>query len=327
MADPVLFATNQSFALLVKEATRGTAPTTGFTAVAIKSPQVSPTQTYLPDEGLRGSPVTTYDVVGGTRYDMYDVKGDVHLDTWPLLIEGLMGGVDTVTGTAAPYTHTQPLLNSAATGSQPPSYCWQDFNGYITQQVTGAQCVNSTIDFTIANSLQFTNKYYGLINTTIGTPSLPSYVTSERLIPSWSNAVTIGGSASAALVDGSITLERSTEAVMTQGQQGPYSIFTGPLKVTGKFTLLALTSDPFYAYAYGNNLAADALSFVFTDTASTHTATIQATKAQFENTKYDRSKNYVQVTADFEAYANTTDTAVGFSPIKFITTNAVSTAS
>lgn len=321
--DPTLYATNQSFLGVVKEATRGTAPTTGFLWVPVKSPQTTPTQTYLADEGFRGSPVTTYDVVMGTRYDMFEFKGDAHLDCFPALIEGILGGTDTVTGTTAPYTHTQPLLNSATTGSQPPSYTLQDFNGYICQQMTGAQAVSLEIAFTATQSLSFTSKYYGLINTTIATPAGASFSSTDRLIPAWNNTVTIGSSVGT-LMEGTVTIDRSTEAVMTAGQQGPYSVFTGPAKVTGKFTFAVISADPIYAF--GLSRSQQATTFVFTDPASTHTFTIQMTAMQLENTKYDRSKNYVTVSADFEAVSNATDASSGYSPIKCITTNAVSAA-
>lgn len=320
--DPTLYATNQSYLLVVKEATRGTAPTTGFTAVPIKDPQVTPTQTYLADEGYRGSPVVDYDEVLGTRYDMYDFKGDAHLDTLPLILEGIMG-FDTLTGTVAPYTHTQTLLNSITTGSQPPSYTFQDTNGFICQQITGAQAVNLTLDFTIAGSLEYTSKYYGLVNTTVATPTVGAYSTTDRLVPAWSNAVNVNSASIGNLIDGSITIERSSEAVMTQGQQGPYSIFTGPMKVTGKLTFGVITSDPNYAFGYS---AAVPVTFTFTDPASTHTCLAQMSKTQFMNTKYDRSKNFVQVTADFEAWSNATDALTGYAPIRFVTTNAVSSA-
>jgi len=324
MADATLYATNQSFLGVGKEGTRGTAAST-YVYVPVKSPNTTYNQTYLNDEGMRGSPVTTYDIVPGTNYGQFDAKGDVHLDTFPALIESLLGGTDTVTGTAAPYTHTQPLLNSASTGSQPPSYTLQDMNGYITQQLTGAQIGTLQLDFATTGALEWTAKYMAFAPTTIATPT-GTWATTDKLIPAWSCAVSIGGSSNATMVSGSLTFERSTEAVAVISQQTPGSIFTGPLKVTGKFTFLTVTADPIYAAAFGSTQNLQATTFTFTDPASTHTMLVQMTKAQLESSVYDRSKNYVQVTCNVEAASNSTDASSGFAPVKFVTTNAVSAA-
>lgn len=323
MADPTLYATNQSFLGIGKEGTRGTAAST-FLWLPTKSPSTTFTQAYLNDEGYRGSPVQVYDVVLGVNSGQFDHKGDVHLDTFPQVIEALLGGTDTVSGTAAPYTHTQPLLNSATTGSQPPSYTVQDFNGYKCQQMTGAQLSSLQLDFATTSSLEYTAKWIGLAPTIIATPNTQTFGTTDKLIPAWNCAVSVGGSSNATLVTGSITIDRSTEAVAALSTQGPASVFTGPIKVSGKFTFLTVTSDPIYSTAF--SYTPEAVTFTFTDPSSTHTFLIQMSAAQMESAVYDRAKNYVQVSTNFEASSNSTDASTGYSPIKFVTTNAQSAA-
>jgi hypothetical protein len=323
MPEPQLFATNQSFFGLVPEATRGTPVTPATVWMPYKSPQQTPTQTYLPDEGLRGNPVSIYDEILGVRHDLMEFKGDVHLDSFGNLIEGILGGTDTITG-AGPYVHTIPLLNSAAVGSQPKSYTLYDFNGYQCEQMAGGQLDSVEVAFTIAGSVEYTAKWLGQPFTVVSTPTTQTFSGVDKLIPAWNNAVQIAGVSSPIMVDGTCMMARSTEAVHAAGSQGPVVTFAGPLKVTGKLTFLTVASDAISpaALAY----TPQALTFTFTDPASSHTMLLQMSKVQFMNPKYERGKIYVTVSVDYEAEANTTDATAGYSPIKAIVTNAQSTA-
>lgn len=324
MAEPQLYASNQSFLGIVPEVTRGTPVTPATIWIPVKAPQQTPQQTYLADEGLRGSPVTTYDEVAGVRHDEMEFKGDVHLDSFPGLLESTLG-VDAITG-AGPYVHTQTLLNNASIGSQPKSYTLYDFNGFICEQMAGSQIDTLELDFTAEASLTFSAKFLGQPFTAVTAPTTESYSGVDRIVPAWSNAVKIATVASAILVDGTIVMARSTAAVHTQGQQGPVVTFQGPLKVSGKLTFLAVTGDAISPAALGSTIAGQALTFTFTDPSSSHTMLAQLSKVQFMNPKYDRSKAWVQVTVDYEAVANTTDATAGYSPVQFVTTNAVAAA-
>jgi hypothetical protein len=322
MPQPQLYASNQSFMGLIKEVVRGTALVANVW-IPYKSPQLTPNLTYLGDEGYRGSPVVTYDEVLGIRNDTLEFSGDVHLDTFGHLVEGTLGGVDAVSG-AGPYVHPIPLLNSATVGSQPPSYTVVDFDGFTAKQIAGAQMAMLDLDFTAAGAFGYKVKYIGQPFTTIATPGTNTYTGTDKMIAAWSNAVTIAAVSTALLVDGTCTIDRATEAVHTQGQQGPAVVFSGPCKVTGKLTFLVATGDAIMPA--GLTYQPQALTFTFTDTASTHTCLLTMTKAQFENPKIDRGKIYDQVTVDYTAEANTTDAATGYSPVKFTITNSQSAA-
>lgn len=317
------FLVANAFLALARETTRGTAATAGWQYVPIDSPALTPNLKWLDDDGLRGSPVKQYDTVPGVRSDTFEFKGKVHTDNVGALLLAALGGPDTVTGTAAPYTHTIGLLNNQ-TGSQPPSYTLQVFDGWQTRQITGAQMVSLEVTFTAEAEVAFTAKFEGNPYTVITTPTnTPG--TTDHLIAAWNTAVTIGGSASTTFVDGSLMINRSAAPIFTAGTQGPYTVWAAEAEVTGKLTVVAEASDTVLTggLARGQGL----VKFVSTDPVSTHALTLQCSDAQIHASKPETSKSYVEVSAEFLAVANTTDaTNGGYSPVKAIVLNAVSTA-
>ena len=112
MAVPQAFMTASSFLGIGVETTRGTvAPT--FTYLPVESPQVTPNITWLEDKGYRGSAAELYGEVPGPRYDGYEAKGKVFLDTFPNLLRAMFGSTDTTV--AAPANTT--LSSSAVAGA------------------------------------------------------------------------------------------------------------------------------------------------------------------------------------------------------------------
>lgn len=322
MPEPQLLMSAQSFFGIAPETVRGTAVTPASLWIPVDSPQATPDVTWLPDGDWRGSPAMTYDQVAGVRHDEYDFKGNVHLDTFPALLVAALGGPDAVTGSTT-FTHTIPLLNNAAVGSQPKSYTLYDFNGGTTKQIAGGQLSTLELDFTATDAFKFSTKFLGQPFGTVSNPTTEAYTGVDRLIPAWSNALTIAGAANTLLVDGSITIDRSSVAVHVAGQQNPAVSFAGPIKVTGKLTFLVPTTDAITPTALASTQ--QAVTMTFTDPSSSHTLLAQMSKVQFMNPTEDRGDIYVKVNVDFEAIANSTDAASGFSPIKFVVVNAAST--
>src|SRR6185437_5920646 len=89
------------------------------------NPSLSPALTWLKNDALVGSPVEQIDDIPSDRHDEFDFKGNVFADTFGALLMAVLGQ-DTVTGTAAPFSHAIGLANAATTGSQPPSYTGVD---------------------------------------------------------------------------------------------------------------------------------------------------------------------------------------------------------
>jgi len=326
-----------SYLGIMPEVTRGTLNTGGTPVyIPVTAPQISPMQTFLRDEALRGSPVMVYDQVQGVRHDEYDAKFYLFADTFPNLVKSILGGTDTVTG-AGPYTHNMKLLNNAATGSQPQSYSIMDFDGANYFTLLGAQADSLSISFGAEAAAEatvkfFTNPYTS--GTSATSPFSAPSLSTVHMIPAWDTTILVGGTPYTYIQDGTLTLARKTAPIFTMGAQAPYQNFAGPIEVTGKFTAVVNSqSDPWSTGSGATALTRSPQSLVifFTDPNDSSGGTqfsvsFTMTQAQFQNVKRTRGKAYTEVEVEFTANADATDATTGYSPIQANIINATSTA-
>lgn len=339
------YLSSNSYLGLVKETVAGTTPASAPADASLQwlpvanDVAISPMQTFLRDEALRGSPTQVYDQVQGVRHDEVDFKSHVYADSFPLLLAAVLGSPDTKTG-AGPYTHTIGLLNSPTTGSQPPTYSILDFDGANYFVTTASQAASLSLAFGAEQAAESTVKF--MANPYTATTSLPSNAFSagasfstESPIPTWDTTITIGGGAALTYIEsGELMLDRKTAPIFTMGSQAPFDNFAGPLEVSGKFTAVVNSNaDPFStgstAYALTRN--PQAVVITLTDpndaTAGTqHSIAFTMSTVQFHDVKRTVGKQYTSLEVSFTANANTTDKMVsGYSPIKTVSTNGTST--
>ena len=332
------FLSANSYLGFVAEVTRGTTPATGTVFwIPVSAPAPVPGQKFLPDDAFRGSPVMLYNQVAGVRSDEHSFKSYLYADTFPVYVKALLGGVDTVTPTTASYSHSIPLLNAPATGSQPLSYSICDFDGANYFTFAGAQASDMTLTFgaEVAADVQmkFITNPYGT-GTTAPAPFTTLSYSTEQMIPSWDATISIASSPLTYIASGELKIDRKTAAIFTMGTQQAYQNFAGPIEVTGKFTaIVASNADPFSTgtSAYALNDAAQSLTITLTDPNDLHTAihdsiTFQMTNAQFEMPKRTRGKEYLELEVEFSAEANLTDGGTSYAPIKATIVNGVATA-
>ena len=327
-----------SYLGILPEATRGVLNTAGTPVyIPVTGPQVTPQQTFLRDEALRGSPVMLYDEVQGVRHDEYDAKIYLFADTFPYLVKSILGGTDYVTG-AGPYVHNLLLLNDATIGSQPESFSILDFDGANFFTMLGAQADQLEVSFGAEAAAESTVKFFAnpyTSSTTAPTPFGAPDLSDVHMIPAWDTSITFGptgGSQTTVnyISDGTITLARKTAPIFTMGAQAPYQNFAGPIDVSGKFTAV-VDSD---ADVWSTGTTADALSYSpqslsikFTDPNDADGATqfsieFAMYNVQFMNVKRTRGKAYTEVEVEFSARANAVDADLGYSPLVAIITNA-----
>lgn len=316
------YMTASTFLGLGRQSAHGT-PVAPTVYLPCETPDTDPRVTWLTDEGLRGSPVELYGEQPGVQWAEISVKGKAFPDTFQILARAELGGVDTVTGTG-PYVHTQKLLNSASTGSQPPEWTVVDYDGTdYARQIGDARTDNLDITFGADQAVEWSTKFVGNPIADIAKPT-QSFGT-ELFVPSWNASLSIAGSPVDVLENGELNLSRGTAPIHTmQGTDAPYQAFAGPLAVSGKFT---------YVYEAGNSVLADGTSratkvvvLTLTEPVSGHSIAFTMSKLQYTDPKINRGNNYVAVDTSFMAEANTTDASSGYSPIKIVTTNGVSTA-
>lgn len=322
---------------LIAEASRGSTPGSGTPLwFPTMTPTITPNLTWLNDAGLRGSPVENYDQVPATRHDEVDFKTYLYADTFPILLCGVLGGNDAITG-SGPYSHVIGLYNNQANGSQPLSYaiCLLDGANWFT--VNGSQADSMELAFGASTASEVTMKYMG--NPYVSATSAPTLFASpsfsaESLQPSWDSVLTVAGTPYTWIEDGTLSIARKTAPIFTLGQQAPDPVFAGTCEVSGKFTAVINSNDDLWSTtASATALTRDqqSTSLVLTNPINAsggtqNSVTFQMTNCQFETPKRNQGKQFVEIELEFRAVANATDAISGYSPLKTTTSNGVSTA-
>ena len=319
--------THRSYIGIAKETTKGTAVTTPVAYIPVIASTVKPQDIYTPlfDEGLRGSLVKNYNYLQGRIHTQFDFGGAVFADTVIYPLVGVLGE-DVVSG-SAPYVHTMALKNTTATASdaQPSAYTILDYYGANVRTYAGQQFHDFTLKWSADGLLEYDAKSTGWQSATVATPT-PSFST---VLPSvvWTGTVSVGGTTISTNTMGNIDLKRPVTPVYgISNVQTPYQVFLGALEVTGKATFLMENDTQLTNYLSNTQ---PALVFNWTTGTGASQTSIQATmtKGAYTLAVIERSKDFVEVLVDFNAQGNLTDAgAVGYSPIKWVVKNAVTTS-
>jgi hypothetical protein len=314
----------RSYLGIAKEVTKGTivAPT-DFIPVAKDSIKPVDVVDALYDTGLRGSNVVNYNYLQGRTRSTFDFGGAVFADTVGYAIAGLLGSVAT-TGASAPYTHTISLKNSLTSGAddQPISYTLTDFYAADVRSYPGCQFSDFSLKFNADGMLEYDTKTTGWQSSAVSDPT-PTFST---LLPTqvWRGTVSIGGSAVSNAMTGNIDMTRSVSPVYgISNTQNPYSIFLGPLEVTGKITFIMENDDELTRFL-SNTQPAIVLNWAYGAGAAAVQLQATITKGAYTAAVIERGEDYVQVSIDLNGQGNTTDAGStgGFAPIKWVLQNA-----
>jgi hypothetical protein len=314
----------RSYLGIAKEATRGTAVApTDFIPVMKDSLKPVDIVDPLYDTGLRGSNALNYNYIPGRTRSTVDYGGAVFADTVGYAIAGVLGSVAT-TGASAPFTHTISLFNSLAVGGdvQPISYTLTDFYAVDVRSYPGCQFSDFSLKFNADGMLEYDTKTTGFLSEVVAAPT-PTFSTILPT-PVWRGTVSIGGSPVSTAMTGNIDMKRpATPIYGISNTQDPYQVFLGPLEVTGKITFVMDNDSELLNFL---NNTQPALVFNWAYGAGASAVQIQATltKGAYTTGVIERGEDFVQVSVDFNAQANTTDDGAsgGFSPIKWVLQNA-----
>jgi hypothetical protein len=314
----------RSYIGIAKETTKGTivAPT-DFIPVAKDSLKPVDIVDPLYDTGLRGSNVLNYAYIQGRSRSMFDFGGAVFADTIGYGLAGVLGSVAT-TGASAPYTHTISLLNSLTSDVdvQPISYTLTDFYAVDVRSYPGCQFSDFSLKFNADGMLEYDTKTTGWASSTVADPT-PTFST-VLPTPVWRGTVSIGGSAVATAMEGSIEMTRPVTPIYgISNTQNPYQIFLGALEVTGNVKFV-MENDSQLINFLNNTQPAIVLNWAYGTGATA--VQIQATisKGAYTAAVIERGDDFVSVAIEFNAQANTTDDGAsgGYAPIKWVLQNA-----
>jgi hypothetical protein len=314
----------RSYLGIAKEATRGTAVApTDFIPVMKDSLKPVDIVDPLYDTGLRGSNALNYNYIPGRTRSTVDFGGAVFADTVGYGIAGVLGSVAT-TGASAPYTHTISLFNSLASGGdvQPISYTMTDFYAVDVRSYPGCQFSDFSLKFNADGMLEYDAKSTGWASEVVSDPT-PTFST-VLPTPVWRGTVSVGGSTVATAMTGNIDMKRpATPIYGISATQDPYQVFLGPLEVTGKITFV-MEDDSELLNFLNNTQPALVFNWAYGSGASEVQIQATLTKGAYTTGVIERGEDFVQVSVDFNAQANTTDDGAsgGFSPIKWVLKNA-----
>lgn len=281
----------------------------------------------LVDEGYRGSMASQYGAVQGPAVSELEFEGPGLLDALGALLHNILGDYAVGTAASGVYPHTFGLLNSGS--GQPPSHTFTD-----SQQLTattGARVYPGAC----LSELTLSGNAEGLFEVSGKATAYPSAAaaaamtntpTSEQIIPAWRSTVSLAGASAPNISEWSISLERELMVAHTaNGEQGPYTIGRGALKVSGKLTFVALDESPLITGLLTNQQPA----LVITvnnggSTGALRELAITMTKAAYAETSQKR-ETLLGYDVSYQAMANATDAAAsgGLSPVKAVLKNAV----
>ena len=317
-------ASVRSYVGIAKETTKGTAVApTDFIPVAKDS--LAPVDIVDPlyDIGLRGSNVVNYNYIPGRKRSTFDFGGAVFADAIGYPLAGILGAVNT-SGASAPYTHTISLLNSTAssTDTQPISYTMTDFYAVNVRRFPGCQFSDFTLKFNADGMLEYDTKTTGWSSSTTTDPT-PTFST-VLPTPVWQGTVSIGGSAVSTAMEGSIEMKRAVSTIYGIAQtQDPYQVFLGGLEVTGTIKFI-MEADTELTRFLTNTQPTIVLNWAYGTGATAVQIQATLTKGAYTAAAISRGDDYVSVTINLNAQANTTDDGAsgGFAPIKWVIQNA-----
>lgn len=314
----------RSFVGIAKEVTKGT-PVAATDYIPVMKDSLKPVDVIgaLYDTGLRGSNVVNYNYIPGRKYSTVDYSGQAFPDTIGYPIAGVLGSVAT-TGASAPFTHTISLKNSqtAAADDQPIAYTITDFYAAAVRQYPGCQFSDFSLKWNADGLLEYDAKLTGWASatTTVPTASFSTILPN----PVWIGTVSIGGSAVSNNMSGNIDMSRSVTPVFgVSNTQNPFQVFLGPLTVTGKLEFIMENDTELTRYLTNTQ---PAIVLNWSQGAGATATQIQATltKGAYVAAAYDRGDDFVKISCDINAQANTTDagTTGGQAPIKWVLQNA-----
>ena len=316
--------THRSYVGIAKEATKGTAVTpTDFIPVIASSLKPQDMVGALKDVGIRGSMVTDFAYIPGRKWSTFDFTADAFPDTIGYALTGVMGAVST-TGSTAPYTHTISLKNASATGAdaQPSAYTCTDFYAAGVRAYPAQQFHDFSLKFSADGLLTYDAKATGFVSATASTPT-PSFST-VLPAPVWQGTVSVGGSTVSNAVSGNIDMKRSVTPIYgISATQNPYSVFVGPLEVTGKITFV-MEDDTQLTNFLSNTQPAIVLNWAYGTGATAVQIQATITKGAYTAAIIERGNEFVEVTIDLDGIGNTTDAGStgGYAPIKWVLQNA-----
>jgi hypothetical protein len=205
---------------------------------------------------------------------------------------------------------------------QPISYTLTDFYAVDVRSYPGCQFSDFSLKFNADGMLEYDTKTTGWASSTVADPT-PTFST-VLPTPVWRGTVSIGGSAVATAMEGSIEMTRGVTPIYgISNTQNPYQVFLGALEVTGNIKFV-MENDSQLINFLNNTQPAIVLNWSYGTGATLVQIQATITKGAYTAAVIERGDDFVSVAIEFNAQANTTDDGAsgGYAPIKWVLQNA-----
>lgn len=256
------------------------------------------------DDARRGVLSKDFGVYNTTRHGTVEIDTHVYPETLGYFLKGIMGQ-DTVTGSAAPYTHTFKVVNALA-----PSLTVSDYNTMTERQYAMSVVSEVALKFDAENTMSLKTKLMSK-SSVVSTTSTPVFSVSDpfkgftgQLTWNGTGNANLDTKVSANLVGGELNIKREVKMLYTLSNTvDPSKYSAARIEVEGKLTFDVESEDELNVFL---NSAQPNLGLVFVRDANT-SITFQMSKVDISKANVDRSQEFIRVDLQYRAIHNSTD--------------------
>ena len=205
---------------------------------------------HIPDEGFRGVAGQDFDLIPGPGNGTVGFGGMVYLDSFPHILQNMMGTDQVGTVVNSGYTHQ---MTAATT---PASYTYQWAQGIQAYQFPGTRLTSIRLSFNASDgALTYQAQGTSKLGVALATNPLttgaahavgyeyPLEANLTRAAAGWQGLMVIDGTVAgsggvASVMEGELTFSRQLTPIHSlNGTQDVSLIYAGPLQVQGRLTL------------------------------------------------------------------------------------------
>lgn len=296
-----------SYLGLALETTPGTAVAPSH-FVPIKTFKAGDEIKRIMDDGKRGVLAKDFGMYAATAMAQLEYEGQFYPDIPGYFLKCVMG-TDTVTGTAAPYTHAFTLSNA-----QPPTLTMTDYEVAGTRQYAYGVVEELSLKWTAEGDLTYTTKMQSQQSSVLGTAPTQSYTAAAPFL-GYEASLKINGATNLNLVGGDMMLKRMVKPTYGANNTQQFTrMNVGELEVSGKLTFDIQDYTEHNLYLQNNQYPT-----VITFTQGTNILTLQMSQMAVDKSTVDRSQEMVRVDMSYKGIYNATDGG----PVKISLQNSI----
>jgi hypothetical protein len=274
----------------------------------------------LYDKGYRGSQAFEYGAQQGMRNSDFTLDGDLFADEFGYILGSFFGAYD-YTGTSGGNPTTYAFSPQNTGTGQPTPYLFYDYNPGANQTYVVAKAVigDLTIKFDPAALTQWTAVGKGFAIGPVATPT--QSFSNFTPVAARVGGTTIGGTITPDLATAEFSFKREEfgEVNTIQGIQDPLAIFSGPVSLAAKFSIVQADATQDLNYVNGSQPSFDVKAVKGLTTAQ-NGVQVHCSSANYDSVKIVQTgKSYVVLDGGFHGLATTADASTaggGYSPSK-----------